>query len=201
MVEIKHIQQQNDGCNWKCGVVCLEMIFDYYKIPCKQDDVWNAVKTNRNGSKIQKFALTHSLAKYSIHRCLNATVYKADADTWPDVLDKLERLSIPAILSVKYKNTNFAHFIIYLGRKDGNYYFDDPDLAKAPVRYDYSQVREKWSPHGKEVTGFVYIIFEGDTTMHTCIHCNQEYPVLVRGKAPFSNVTICPYCDGLNHAE
>ena len=113
MVEIEHIQQINDGYNWKCGAVCLEMIFNYYKIPCSQNAIWNKIKSRRSTGVAQYYALTHSLAKYAISQGLNATIYKSDSENWGATLEKLDQLSIPAILSVKEEKSQQSHFIIF----------------------------------------------------------------------------------------
>lgn len=199
MVDIKHIQQINDGFNWKCGAVCLEMIFNYYGISCNQNDIWEAVKTNRPTGIGQKYALTYSLAQYAIDRGLNCTIYKAGKDSWSDVLNSLDQRNIPAILCVKEKKSGQSHFMIYIGRKNGKLMFSDPNSSRETVAYDYLELRDMWSPHPEiNVTGFIYLIFDGNSTTHTCSLCNREYPVLEHENGPVSELTICPYCDKLN---
>lgn len=196
MVEIKHIQQKNDGFNWKCGAVCLEMIFNYYKIPCNQDAIWDAVKCNCYTGIGQKYALTHSLAEYAISQGLNATVYKSDSEKWATILEMLDQRSIPAILSVKENKSQQSHFVIFLGTKNGKYIFSDPNSSKETVGYDYLQVRKMWSPNVEiNVTGFIYILFEGNNRFEYCPYCKKEYPLLTKDGVPFSTNIICPYCD------
>ena len=202
MVEVKHIQQQNDGFNWKCGAVCLEMIFNYYGIPCNQDDIWDAIKSDRPTGIGQRYALTYRLAQYAIGHGLNCTIYKADNNSWSAVLDELDRHTIPAILSVKEKKSGESHFTVFCGKEDGQFIFADPNSKKERDSYDESDINEMWSPHPEiNVTGFIYLVFDGDIMPHTCMHCNREYPILVHDKTLFSNKTICPYCDRQNYAE
>lgn len=159
MVEIKHIRQSNDGINWKCGAACLEMIFNYYGIPCNQNTIWEAIKCRRSDNRFQYFALTNSLAEYAINQGLNATIHKSDSEKWSSELETIDQLSIPAILSVKNK-AGKGHFVVFLGIKNGKYIFCDPDSPKETDKYEYLQVRQMWSPCGTEVKGFVYIVFE-----------------------------------------
>lgn len=202
MVELEHVRQ--DGKE-KCGAACLEMIFKHYEVLYEKDEIWNSIKTARPDS-YKMYASTQNLVKYSNHCGLDATAYQADANTWPNVLDRLDALNMPTILSVRYRNTTLGHFIVYLGKKNKDYCFNDPDLKKSPIRYDYRQMKEKWSPIGKEVVGFEYIIFEGVAILHRCTHCEHEYPILVRYKVPFSNDvlpfsdrTVCPHCNRVNY--
>lgn len=196
MVNLEHVQQDGPG---KCGVACLEMIFKYYKIPYKKGKIWNSIKEPREDNQ-GEFARLYSLAKYAIDKGLNATGYRDKADTCLNILNRLEQLNMPAILSVRYQEMNLGHLIVYRGKKDGYYFFNDPDLGaeKNPVEYGPAIIKEKWSPCGREVAGFEYVIFDGVTIPHTCMYCTQEYPVLAPNKAPFSNKTICPYCNKVN---
>lgn len=202
MVKLQHIQQVNDGRNWKCGAVCLQMIFNHYGIPCNQDDIWDAIKADRPTGIGQKYALTYSLAQYAIGRGLSCTIYKTDEYSWSNVLDELDRCNIPAVLSIREKKSGESHFTVYLGKKDGQFIFADPNSEAETDQYNIDEMMEMWSPHLEiNVTGFIYIVFSGNTTVHTCMHCNQKYPILEHDKVPFSNMTICPYCDRLNIAE
>ena len=198
MVEIKHIQQINDGFNWKCGAVCLEMIFNHYGIPCNQDDIWNAVQADRSTGPGQKFAFTYSLAQYAISRGLNCTIYKTDENNWPNVLEELEQRSIPAILSVKEKKSGQSHFMIFVGKRDDQFIFSDPNSSNETDGYDYLEVENMWSPHLEiDVTGFIYMIFEGNSIWGGCPYCQRNFPILAQNEAPLSMKIICPYCDRL----
>lgn len=208
MVNLEHVQQDGPG---KCGVACLEMIFKYYKIPYDKDDIWECIRDPRPGN-LGEFAYTHSLAEYAIFHGLNATAYSADVDTCFSVLDRLERLNMPAILSVRYNDNDLGryndddlgHFIAYKGKENGYYLFNDPDLQQAPVKYSPHKIREQWAPIGDEVAGYEYVVFKCDTLPQTCMKCGWEYPLLVHykipflNKVPFSNMTICPYCNKRN---
>ncbi|MCI8705081.1 MAG: hypothetical protein HFE60_12635 [Anaerotignum sp.] len=196
MVKVKHIQQKNDNFHWKCGAVCLEMIFDYYSILCNQDEIWNAVKSNRSGAMGQYYALTHRLAEYAINHGLNATIYKANSQTWSTVLETLEQFSMPAILSITEKSSHQSHFVIFLGSERGKYIFSDPNSPKETVKWNYMEVKNMWSPNiAINVTGFIYILFEGDKISEHCQYCQKEFPLLIKNEIPFSENTICPYCD------
>ena len=54
-----HRKQVNDGVNWKCGVACLEMIFEYYGIEYDSDDIWEKIKTPRPNTWNHFYAHTH----------------------------------------------------------------------------------------------------------------------------------------------
>lgn len=202
MVNLEHVQQDGPG---KCGLACLEMIFKYYKIPYKKSEMWNSIKEPR-GDDQGEFARLRSLAKYAIEKGLNATGYRDKADTCLNILDRLEQLNMPAILSVRYEETHLGHLIAYRGKENGYYFFNDPDLKapKSPVKYSADGIKERWAPCGREVAGFEYAIFDGVTIPHTCMFCTREYPILAPNKAPFSNKvpfsnkTICPYCNTIN---
>lgn len=194
MVNLEHVQQ--DGKE-KCGAACLEMIFKHYKIPYKKDDIWDSIKTHRPGS-YKMYASTQNIVKYSLHCGLSAVAYQANADAWANVLDKLDELSIPAVLSVRYRNTTFGHFIVYSGKKNNDYLFHDPELKKAPVRYDLLRVKDMWTYRSKEVTGLVYILFGGETIPYACTSCGKEYPILRPDEALFSKISFCPHCDARN---
>lgn len=202
MIKIKHIRQKNDGFNWKCGAVCLEMILKYFDIECNQDEIWEAVKTKRQTGIGQYFAMTFKLAQYSLEKGLLATIYKSDSENCLQTLDNLDMYQMPAILSVKEKKSSQSHFIVYVGKKDGKYCFSDPNSEKELVRYDYTQVREMWKENRKiDVSGFVYIIFgkSEQPAVNKCGNCPAEYPVLTKEGGWLSTVTICPYCDSGNY--
>lgn len=194
MVELEHVRQDSKE---KCGAACLEMIFKHYRIPYEKDDIWDSIKTHRPDS-YQMYASTQNMVRYSLHCGLSAIAYRANADAWANVLDKLDELSIPAVLSVRYRNTTFGHFIVYSGKKNKDYLFHDPELKKAPVRYDLLRVKDMWTYRSKEVTGLVYIFFGGETILHDCTHCREKYPILEQEDALFSKISFCPYCGEAN---
>ena len=130
MIEMEHIQQKNDGINWKCGAVSLEMILNYYGITCEQDEIWDAVKSVRPTRNNQYYALTYQLAQYAIQKGLCATIYKADYDSCLHILDYFDEINRPIIMSVTQKKSGDSHFTIYTGKKYGYYTFNDPKFAE-----------------------------------------------------------------------
>lgn len=105
MIDIRHKKQVNDGVNWKCGEVCLEMIFDYFDIKYDPDSIWESIKEPRYAGSKQMYALTHKLAMTSILHGLPATIYKGKN---VDVLKEIDNLHTPAILSVTQKSPKRA---------------------------------------------------------------------------------------------
>lgn len=201
MIEMEHIQQKNDGINWKCGAVSLEMILKYYGITCEQDEIWDAVKSVRPTRKNQYYALTYQLAQYAIQKGLCATIYKADYDSCLHILDYYDEINRPIIMSVTQKKSGDSHFTIYTGKKYGYYTFNDPDSKKNVEKYDYSEIRTMWQENfSVNVTGYIYIHFgnHDEAIAHTCNYCKREYPVLTRNGDWISDVTICPHCDSGN---
>lgn len=201
MIKIKHIRQKNDGFTWKCGAVCLEMVLKYFDIECDQDEIWEAIKTNRQTGIGQYYAKTYKLAQYSLQKGLTPTIYKSDSENCLQTLDSLDMYHMPAILSVQEKKSSQSHFIVYVGKKDGKYCFSDPNSEKELVKYGYAQVREMWRENWKiDVSGFVYIVFgkSEQFTVNKCGNCSAEYPVLTKEGGWLSPVTICPYCDSGN---
>ena len=80
--------------------------------------------------------------------------------------------------------------------KNYDYIFSDPNSPKETVKYDYQQVKEMWRPNEAiNVTGYIYIIFEGDNRLEHCPYCQNEYPILTKNGISFSTTVICPYCD------
>ena len=198
MIKIDHMRQENDGYNWKCGIVCLAMVFKHYHIQCNQDEMWEILKQKRQTGINQYYTLTYLLAQYAISKGLNATIYKTDRENCLSILDQLDENLLLAILSVKEKKSGQSHFIVYCGKKDGKYCFSDPNKEKEIVKYDYDEVREIWKENPAiNVSGYVYIVFDNNcnTFSYTCTYCHKDYPVLMIKDEKISPVTICPYCD------
>lgn len=196
MVEIKHIQQVNDGFNWKCGAACLEMIFSYYSISKGQDEIWNAISSKRETGIGQKYILTYNLARYSCEAGLPATIYKADENKWSELLDELDAHQIPAILSLRQKKSSQSHFIVYKGRKYNRYCFCDPDENKEDVFFDYNTMRDIWRPQPSiDVTGFIFVCFGLEEDTAICRSCRQKLPIVHTWIKEYSQAVICPYCD------
>ena len=199
MVNIKHKKQKNDGYNWKCGAICLEMIYDYYSIPYTSPEIWGKIKTKRNSQANsiipQWFSLTHKLAHDSIDRGLPATIYKAKN---AEILHEIDKLGIPAILSITQKKSNNSHFVIFKGIKNDKYYFCDPDEAKEEVYMDYRKIKDMWSPNiEKDVAGFIFLVFNKrkNDLYRCCSHCGKQIPIIHDILVNETQAIICPYCD------
>lgn len=194
MISIKHKQQQNDGVNWKCGAVCLEMIYDHFHIEYNSEKIWESVKSQRYRDSLQMYSLTYKLAQDAISRGLQATIYKGkDAH----ILEDVDQFQTPAILSIRQARSGESHFVVFQGIKNRNYCFCDPDSAKERSIIPYMQLRDLWSPNPKiNVAGFIFIVFnKQEDTFFTCEYCNKKIPIVyesLRGKV--QNI-ICPYCD------
>lgn len=197
MIEIKHIRQTNDGFNWKCGAACLEMVFSYYNIAKKQDEIWEATNSSRRTGVGQKFILTHDLARYSCETGLPATIYKAYEYKWSDLLDQLADHQIPAILSLRQKKSGQSHFIVYIGKKKNCYCFCDPDEKRDIVTYDFITMIDIWRPQPFiDVAGYILICFGEKEDTVICGSCHRELPIVHKWIKGYSRAVICPYCDG-----
>ena len=196
MIDIKHIRQVNDGFNWKCGAACLEMIFSYYGISKNQDDIWNATSSSRGIGKGQKFILTKNLARYSCENGLSATIYKASADKWSELLDKLSEKQIPAILSLRQKKTSQSHFVVYKGINNNKYCFCDPDEERESILFDYATMKDIWKPQPIiDVTGYIFICFGTEEETVICNSCQHRLPIVHKWISKYLQGIICPNCD------
>ena len=200
MVNIVHKRQANDGVNWKCGVSCLEMIYDYFSIPYDANEIWENIKSPRSSNSFQMYALTYKLAQDSIKKGLAATIYKGND---VHILEEIENLQIPAILSIKQKKSNASHFVVFKGIKDHKYYFSDPDVEKEQSSMSYLELRDVWSPNAKiNVAGFIFILFSKTIeTSYECITCKSRFPVVYPNLTKHVHGVICPYCDHLMHTN
>ena len=200
MIKMEHIRQSNDGYNWKCGAVCLEMLLGFYGIKCKQDDIWRKIKSKCSNG-FQYYAKTYDLARCAIEMGLNTTIYKTNEKDCLQLLDFLDKENWPVIMSVLQKKSNSSHFVIYIGKKDGKYCFNDPDSDKDVKKYDYSEVREMWRQNERaDVAGYIYLLPDRGmdvTTMHICHACSKEYPIIEVSDEWKLQPTICPHCDKL----
>lgn len=192
MIDIKHKRQRNDGINWKCGAVCLEMIYDYFQIEYDSDKIWDNVKTRRNYHSLQMYSLTYKLAQDAICRGLPATIYKGKN---AHILEKVDQLQTPAILSLKQAKSGESHFVVFQGIKNQNYYFRDPDAEKSVMTY--LDLQNLWSPDPKiNITGFIFIMFNNRADrFFACEHCNNKVPIVHDTLEEKVQSIICPYCD------
>lgn len=196
MVEIKHRKQVNDGVNWKCGVACLEMIFEYYGIEYDSDDIWEKIKTPRPNTWNHFYAHTHSLVKYAIEKGLNATAYKAKSDTCLEVLKKLDEISIPAILAIREPKSGQSHFVVYTGIKNKMYYYCDPNSNRAFSYFKQGELEDVWSPQPEiGVTGYFLVLFDhkNDDTVF-CKQCGSPVPIVYNELQTKMEGVACPYC-------
>ena len=161
MVKIEHIRQVNDGHNWKCGAVCLEMIFNFYGIPCNQDDIWEKIKSKRNDGIEQYYSHTVDLAKYSVNKGLKAYICKAKPNCVEIVLSLIDTDKRPVIMSILEKKSQNSHFVIYTGKKNGRFYFTDPNRDKTFSYYTLSEVEDFWKPRPEiDVAGYIFVAFD-----------------------------------------
>lgn len=196
MLDIKHIQQVNDGVNWKCGAVCLEMIFRHYNIPCNQDDIWESIKSPRPNSFSHNYARTCDLTRYSNEQGLPATIYKTNENNFENALQTLDVIECPAILSIIEKKSNSSHFIVYIGYKNNLYYFCDPNVSKSFTIYNSIKLQEIWKPCPSiNVTGYIFVAFGNIHSEYNCPFCGHKYPIVQNELAKCVDLTICPNCD------
>lgn len=179
MVEIKHICQEKDGHNWKCGQACLEMIFDYYGIKYDPCDIWENIKEKRESELGQYFSPTYKMAHYSIEHGLNATIYKANEDTYLEVLKQINNLGIPAILLIRQDRSGRGHFVVYKGIKNKMFYYCDPDSNRD---FDYFRSSSDIKNHWKlqyDVAGYIFVVFDlkCDETI-SCQKCGGTIPIV-----------------------
>lgn len=194
MISIRHKQQRNDRINWKCGAVCLEMIYDYFGVEYDSNEIWNNIKCKRSEHPLQMYSLTYKLAQDAINRGLPATIYKGkDAQ----ILENVDQLQTPAILSIKQAKSGESHFVIFKGIKNQNYCFCDPDTTKEESVMTYLDLRNLWSPNEKiNVTGFIFIVFNNREDMFlTCGHCKNKIPIVYDTLKEEVQSIICPYCN------
>lgn len=197
MIHIEHKRQVNDGLNWKCGAVCLEMIYDYFQIPYDSNEIWHNIKAQRYENSMQMYSQTYKLAQDAISRGLQATIYKGrDAH----ILEDINQLQTPAILSLKQVKSGNSHFVIFQGIKNQNYCFCDPDTEKKITSMKFIDVRNIWSPHREiGVTGDIFIVF--NKMVHKvckCKYCGQEIPLVHSELLERARGVVCPHCDSLN---
>lgn len=199
MIGIVHRQQVNDGHNWKCGAVSLQMIFDYYRVPFDLDESWEYIRSRRPNSIDQFFARTCKLSEYSIAKGLMSTIYKGSHMTCLRILDILDVKSIPAIASITQKRTKQSHFVVFTGCDHGFYCFCDPDEKRKFNRFIDSTVYNFWKPNlSIDVTGYILVVFEHQEDEHIkCPFCNNDIPIVHSELKELTVGCICPYCDKL----
>lgn len=196
MVDIIHIKQSKDGINWKCGLACLEMIYNYYGIQYDSDEVWNTIKSRRPLSLIEFYAKTHKLALDAISHGLYATIYKASS---LDTLNKIDQLCIPSILCITQEKSQQGHFIVYTGKKHNLFYFCDPDSNKLFSYMNENKMKEAWQENGAAgVTGYIFIVFDKNPSHNgNCPFCGYSIPIVHSDLINYSNKIVCPNCDEL----
>lgn len=198
MINIEHKRQVNDGINWKCGAVCLEMIYDYFQVPYDNEEIWNNIKAQRYENSVQMYSRTYKLAQDAILRGLPATIYRGrDAH----ILEDIDMLQTPAILSIQQVKSRESHFVVFQGIKNQNYCFCDPDTDKKTTNMKFIDVRNVWSPHREiGVTGYVFIIFDKVVDeKYKCKYCGQDIPIVHSQLLEKTEGVFCPHCDRFNY--
>ena len=198
MINIEHKRQVNDGINWKCGAVCLEMIYDYFQVPYDNEEIWNNIKAQRYENSVQMYSRTYKLAQDAILRGLPATIYRGrDAH----ILEDIDMLQTPAILSIQQVKSRESHFVVFQGIKNQNYCFCDPDTDKKTTNMKFIDVRNVWSPHREiGVTGYVFIIFDKVVDeKYKCKYCGQDIPIVHSQLLEKTEGGFCPHCDRFNY--
>lgn len=196
MVNINHKKQENDRLNGKCGQVCLEMIYDYFGVKYDANEIWNNIKTKKSPNSLEMYALTYKLAQDAINRGLQATIYKGND---AHILENLDKLQVPAILSIRQKSSGQSHYVVFKGIKNYKYCFCDPAVTKEQVSMNYIDLRDVWSPNPNiNVTGFIFIAFntEIQKTLQ-CTHCGKAIPITHAELLDQVKGVVCPYCDTL----
>lgn len=197
MVKIKHKQQFNDGYNWTCGAVCLEMIFDYYGIEYNEKDIWDNIKTRRPNALGQHYTQTHKVARYAIEHGLNATVYRAKHNTSLELLEQINNKNIPAILEIREKKSKHGHFVVYTGIKHKMYYYCDPNSEREFSYYKSFEIEEDWSPQNQndEVKGYFLMVFDRERDeMQQCKNCGESITIVHGTLQSLAEGIACPYC-------
>ena len=194
MLKINYKQQINDGINWKCGVVSLEMIFNYYGIHSDSDDIWENIKAKNPNSLGQYYAHTHKMARYAIDHGLNATVFRARKDTWLYILNQINEMDIPAILLIRAKRA--AHFVVYTGIKNKMYYYVDPNTDREFCYFKRENMEDVWAPQPEfGVTGYTFLVFsEQVNEVIKCQKCTGDVPVVFKSLLTLSEGIACPHC-------
>ncbi len=197
MIRIEHKRQINDGLNWKCGAVCLEMIYDHFQVPYNSEEIWNNIKTQRYKNSMQMYALTYKLAQDAISRGLPATIYRG---LNAHILEDISELQTPAILSLKQPKSGNSHFVVFQGVRNQNYCFVDPDTEKRTTNMRFIDVRNVWSPHREiGVTGYIFIVFNKTIDeRYKCKYCGQQVPIVYSELLEKVEGFVCPHCDRLN---
>lgn len=194
MVDIKHKRQINDGFNWKCGEVCLEMVFDFFEVQYDSDYIWESIKEPRHTGSGQMYALTHKLAATSIAYGLPATIYKGKSI---EVLKKIDKLCTPAILSVTQEKSRQSHFIVFKGIKNSLFYYCDPDVERNFSYANEPKMDEAWKTNlSANVTGYIFVVLDKTIDVMTkCPYCHNDVPVVHSSLTSQTVGLCCPYCD------
>lgn len=195
MLEIKTMLQENLDNNFKCGAYSLQAVFSYYGVEKTVDEVWSEIATLRPGTRTERYATTDKLAKYSNSCGISATIYKSKDIL--HTLDVLDELSKTAILVVAHKKPGdpVGHFIVYKGRKDGDYIFADPEKTK-DRRMTPLQIRDYCKATGTEVYGNILIAFGEMTAEYKCEFCGHSYPLVnVDTLRDAVSGSICCHCN------
>ena len=176
MLDIKILPQTDDGKNFKCGAYALHAVLSYFGQQVNIDDIWESISSPRPGS-MQRFAYTSSLAQYSNTKGIQATIYKSKNIL--QTLDKLDEMKRTAILLVAHKKPGdtVGHFIVYKGKKDGDYIFADSEYTK-DRRISPLKTREFCRETGDEVRGNILVVFGEAVKCRKCKYCETVYPLV-----------------------
>ena len=175
-LNIKILSQIDDGKNYKCGAYALHAVLSYFGHQVEVDDIWNSISSPRPRT-MQQFAYVYSLAQYSIKKGVQATIYKSKNIL--QTLDKLDDMKQTAILVVAHKKPGdvIGHFIVYKGKKDGDYIFADSEFTK-DRRISPIKMRDFCRATGPEVCGNILIVFGKAEKYRKCDYCETEYPMV-----------------------
>ena len=194
MLEIKTLLQENADNNFKCGAYSLQAVLAHYGVEKSIDDIWSEIATQRSG-KIERYATTDKLAKYSNSCGVSATIYKSkDILHTLDILDKLGKTAI-LVVAHKKPGDPAGHFIVYKGRKDGDYIFADPEKTR-DRRMTPLQARDFCKETGAEVRGNIFISFGEIAAEHGCEFCGHSYPLVnINTLRDSVSGSICCHCN------
>jgi len=123
LLNIPHIKQPENS--YRCGAVCLEMLFDHLGMHVDQDVIWNAVSakvdTPYKDCRINKmvlFARNHDLDAVAV-----SSLYPLK------IVETCLQLGIYPILRYRpVSNSDCLHFSLAVGYSDAGIYLNDPLL-------------------------------------------------------------------------
>lgn len=158
-LSVPYISQSN---NFSCGAAVLAMIYAFYGISRKENEIWEENKKPRNlqsGFYITTKDLIYDAKNFGLKET-HGIMPLNDLELVKTNIIKIIKSKLPIIACKQFSDDcRLGHFVVIIGINDSNIIYHDPYNDGKKRKLKLKKFIKEWLPANEEVTGGVFLLF------------------------------------------